>query len=31
MQEAQKSIQIVHDIRNTSIIKKGNLHPFCKK
>ena len=31
MQEAQKSIQIVHDIRNTSISKKGNLHPFCKK
>ena len=31
MQEAQKSIQIVHDIRNTSIIKKVNLHPFCKK
>jgi len=31
MQEAQKSIQIVHDIRNTSIIRKGNLHPFCKK
>jgi UDP-N-acetyl-2-amino-2-deoxyglucuronate dehydrogenase len=31
MEEAQKSIQIVHDIRNTSIIKKGNLHPFCKK
>jgi len=31
MEEAQKSIQIVHDIRNTSISKKGNLHPFCKK
>jgi len=31
MQDAQKSIQIVHDIRNTSITKKGNLHPFCKK
>ena len=31
MEEAQKSIQIVHDIRNTSIIKKGNFHPFCKK
>ena len=31
MQEAQKSIQIVHDIRNTSISKKGNLHPFCNK
>ena len=31
MQEAQKSIQIVHDIRNTSITIKGNLHPFCKK
>jgi UDP-N-acetyl-2-amino-2-deoxyglucuronate dehydrogenase len=31
MEEAQKSIQIVHDIRNTSITKKGNLHPFCKK
>jgi len=31
MQEAQKSIQIVHDIRNTIISKKGNLHPFCKK
>jgi UDP-N-acetyl-2-amino-2-deoxyglucuronate dehydrogenase len=31
MQEAQKSIQIVHDSRNTSIIRKGNLHPFCKK
>ena len=31
MQEAQKSIQIVHDIRNTSITKKGNLHPFCNK
>ena len=31
MEDAQKSIQIVHDIRNTSIIKKGNLHPFCKK
>lgn len=28
MQEAQKSIQIVHDIRNISITKKGNLHPF---
>ncbi|MDB4560071.1 Gfo/Idh/MocA family oxidoreductase [Flavobacteriaceae bacterium] len=31
MQEAKKSIQIVHDIRNTSITKKGNLHPFCNK
>ena len=31
MEEAQKSIQIVHDIRNTSITKKGNLHPFCNK
>jgi len=31
MQEAQKSIQIVHDIRNISISRKGNLHPFCKK
>ena len=31
MEEAQKSIQIVHDIRNISISKKGNLHPFCKK
>jgi len=31
LEEAQKSIQIVHDIRNTSISKKGNLHPFCKK
>ena len=31
MQEAQKSIQIVHDIRNTSITKKGNLHPFSNK
>ena len=31
MEEAQKSIQIVHDIRNTSISKKGNSHPFCKK
>ena len=31
MEEAQKSIQIVHDIRNTSISKKGNFHPFCKK
>ena len=31
MEEAQKSIQIVHDIRNTSISRKGNLHPFCKK
>jgi UDP-N-acetyl-2-amino-2-deoxyglucuronate dehydrogenase len=31
MEEAQKSIQIVHDIRNTSITKKGDLHPFCKK
>ena len=31
MQEAQKSIQIVHDIRNTSISKKGNLHPYCNK
>jgi UDP-N-acetyl-2-amino-2-deoxyglucuronate dehydrogenase len=31
MQDAQKSIQIVHDIRNTSITKKGNLHPFFEK
>ena len=31
MEEAKKSIQIVHDIRNTSITKKGNLHPFCNK
>ena len=31
MEEAQKSIQIVHDIRNTSITKKGNLHPFFEK
>ena len=31
MEEAQKSIQIVHDIRNTSITKKGNLHPFSNK
>jgi len=31
MQEAQKSIQIVHDIRNISITKKGNLHPFFEK
>ena len=31
MEEAQKSIQIVHDIRNTSITKKGNLHPFLNK
>jgi len=31
MQEAQKSIQIVHDIRNTSTTKKGNLHPFFEK
>jgi UDP-N-acetyl-2-amino-2-deoxyglucuronate dehydrogenase len=31
MEEAQKSIQIVHDIRNISISRKGNLHPFCKK
>ncbi|MDB2658659.1 Gfo/Idh/MocA family oxidoreductase [Flavobacteriaceae bacterium] len=30
MEEAQKSIQIVHDIRNTSITKKGNLHPFLQ-
>ena len=31
MEEAQKSIQIVHDIRNTSLTKKGNLHPFSNK
>jgi len=31
LEEAQKSIQIVHDIRNTSISKKGNLHPFFEK
>jgi UDP-N-acetyl-2-amino-2-deoxyglucuronate dehydrogenase len=31
MEEAQKSIQIVHDIRNTSITKKRNLHPFFEK
>ena len=31
LEEAQKSIQIVHDIRNTSITKKGNLHPFFEK
>ena len=31
MQEAQKSIQIVHDIRNISITKNGSFHPFCNK
>jgi len=31
MEEAQKSIQIVHDIRNTSITKNGSFHPFCNK
>ena len=29
MEEAQKSIQIVHDIRNTSITNNGSFHPFC--
>jgi len=31
MEEAQKSIQIVHDIRNISISRKGNIHPFLQK
>ena len=31
MEEAQKSIQIVHDIRNISITKNGSFHPFCNK
>jgi UDP-N-acetyl-2-amino-2-deoxyglucuronate dehydrogenase len=29
--DAQKSIQIVHDIRNSSISTKGDKHPLCVK
>jgi len=29
--DAQKSIQIVHDIRNSSISSKGDKHPLCVK
>ncbi len=31
MKEAQKSIQIVHDIRNTRITNNGSYHPFCNR
>ena len=27
--DSEKSIKIVHDIRNMTIIKKGEKHPFC--